>query len=139
MATSEDPARAARRDAGIDLVGAVLVVAGLAQILPGILAFVAPGGFYDALAGYPPENDHFIRDLGSWQIALGAAALFAARRPAWRTPMLAILALQYALHTVSHVVDVGDTDPAWQGPFALVVQLAGVAVLGGLFLRERAR
>ena len=121
------------------MIKAVLVVAGLAQLLPGLLAFVAPGAFYDALAGYPPENHHFITDLGSWQIALGVAALYAATRVEWQVPMLGILTLQYALHAVSHVIDVGDSDPAWQGPFALVAQLVGVVVIGGLFVRERAR
>jgi hypothetical protein len=38
----------------------VLLVLGLAQVVPGIVAFVAPGAFYDALAAYPPENDHFL-------------------------------------------------------------------------------
>jgi hypothetical protein len=121
------------------MVKIVLVVVGLAQLLTGLLAFVAPGAFYDALAGYPPENHHFITDLGSWQIALGAAALYAATRADWHVPMLGILALQYALHAISHVVDVNDSDPAWQGPFALTTQLIGFVVLGALFLRERAR
>ena len=119
------------------MVRAVLVIAGLGQLLPGLLAFVAPGAFYDALAGYPPENHHFIVDLGSWQIALGVAALYAASRPDWHVPMLGILALQYGLHAVSHVIDVNDAEPSWQGPFALVVEAVGVVVLGGLFLRER--
>lgn len=121
------------------MVKAVLVVAGLVQLLTGLLAFLAPGAFYDLFAGYPPENHHFITDLGSWQIALGAAALYAATRADWQVPMLGILALQYALHAVSHVVDLGDSDPAWHGPFALVTQLVGLAILGGLFVRERAR
>ena len=120
-----------------DVGGAVLLVIAAILVLPGILAFVSPGAFYDQIAGYPPRNDHFIRDLGSWQIALGAVALYGARRRAWRTPLLALLALQYALHAVSHVIDVGDTDPAWQGPFALVVQLAGALLLAGLFVREQ--
>ena len=119
-----------------DLVGVVLLVVAAAQLLPGILAAVAPGAFYDALAGYPPENDHFIRDLGSWQIALGLVALLAWRRPAIRPPVLAILAIQYAVHAISHVIDVNDTDPAWQGPFALVLQLVGVVVLTGLAMKE---
>jgi len=134
MATTVPRARA-----GTDLVTVVLAVVGPAQVLPGLLAFLAPGAFYDALAGYPPENDHFIRDLGSWQIALGAAALYGARRAAWRVPLLGLLALQYGLHAVSHVIDVGDTDPGWQGPFALVLQVAGFAVLAALFAREERR
>ena len=126
-----------REHAGTDLVTVVLVVVGLAQLLPGLLAFFAPGAFYDALAGYPPRNDHFLRDLGSWQIALGAIALYGARRQAWRAPLLGLLALQYLLHAISHLINVNDTDPAWQGPFALALQVLGFLALAGLFLRER--
>ena len=133
MATTD----ARRGPAGLDVVTITLVVVGLAQLLPGLLAFLAPGAFYDVLAGFPPRNDHFLRDVGSWQIALGAIALFGARRPAWRQPLLALLALQYLLHGISHLVDVGDSDPAWQGPFALAVQVLGFVVLTALFLRER--
>src|SRR4051812_35730017 len=75
----------------------LLLVVAAAQILPGLFAFLAPAGFYDALAPYPPENHHILRDVGSWQIALGIAAIAAARRPSWRVPMLAILTVQYGL------------------------------------------
>ncbi len=119
-----------------DVAGVVLLVVAAAQLLPGIVAAVAPGAFYDGLAGYPPENHHFIRDLGSWQIALGLLALAAARRPSLRAPVLLALAVQYAVHTISHIVDVNDTDPAWQGPAALALQLLGAVVLTALAIRE---
>jgi hypothetical protein len=136
MGATDAHPHAQARTTPSDLVGVVLLVAAAAQLLPGIVAAVAPGAFYDAIASYPPENDHFIRDLGSWQIALGALALLAARRPGLRAPVLLVLALQYALHAISHIVDVGDTDPAWQGPAALVLQLLGAAVLTVLAFRE---
>ena len=126
----------AHTDARADVVGALLLLVAAAQLLPGILAFVAPGAFYDVLAGFPPENSHFLRDLGSWQIALGLLALLAWRRPALRAPVLAILALQFALHTVSHAIDVNDSDPAWQGPFALVAEAIGAVVLTALAIKE---
>jgi hypothetical protein len=120
-----------------DAAGVVLLVVAAAQLLPGILAVVAPGAFYDQIASYPPENSHFIRDLGSWQIALGLLALAAFRRPALRVPVLLVLAVQYVLHAVSHVIDVDSTDPAWQGPTALVLQLLGAIVLVALAVREQ--
>ena len=123
----------------LDAVDVVLAVVAAAQILPGLLALVAPGTFYAQVGPYPPENDHFVRDLGSWQVALGAAALHAVRRPAWRTPMLAILALQYALHAISHLVDVDASDPSWNGPVALATQVLAAVVLAGLLVRERRR
>jgi hypothetical protein len=122
-----------------DLVDVVLVVVALTQVLPGVLAMLAPGIFYEQIGPYPPENGHFIKDLGSWQIALGVAALIAVRRPAWRLPMLGVLALQYGLHAISHLIDVDESDPSWQGPVALGIQVLGFMVLAGLFLRERGR
>ncbi len=137
MATVQEPLP--RAGARADLVTVVLVVVGVTQLATGLLAFVAPGAFYDLAAGYPPENHHFLRDLGSWNTALGALTLFGARRADWRTPLLGFLALQYVLHTVSHVIDVGDSDPAWQGPFAVITQGLGAVVLSALLVRERGR
>ncbi|HWT94299.1 MAG TPA: DUF4345 family protein [Solirubrobacteraceae bacterium] len=128
------PARARPR---ADLTTTVLLVVAAAQLLPGVIALVAPGAFYDLLAPYPPENAHLSKDLGAWQIALGAAALLAARRPDWRAPMLAVLALQYGLHTISHVIDVGGSDPAWNGPAVLTLQALATLVLLALLLKER--
>ncbi len=137
MATVHQPAPRAGTRA--DLVSAVLTIVGLTQLATGTLALVAPGAFYDAFAGYPPQNDHFIMDLGSWQVALGAIALFGARRPAWRVPLLGFLALQYTLHTIPHILHVDDADTAGHGGFGLATQAFGAVVLAALFLRERGR
>lgn len=120
----------------IDATGVVLLIVAASQLLPGILALVAPAAFYDAVASFPPENHHFIRDVGSWQVALGLVALLAWRRPALRVPVLAILAIQYGLHLVSHVIDVNAGDPAWHGPFGLVAEALGAVVLTALALKE---
>lgn len=137
MATVPDPV--ARASAQTDVVTVVLLVVGFTQLATGVLAFVAPGAFYDLVAGYPPENHHFVKDVGSWNVALGAIALYGARRADWRTPLLGLLALQYALHTVSHVIDAGDSDPGWHSTFALITQGFGAVLLFALFLRERSR
>ena len=137
MATLQQPAPRAQSRA--DVVAIVLAVVGVLQLATGLLAFFAPGAFYDLIASYPPENDHFLKDLGSWNLALGAIALYGARRADWRLPLLGFLALQYGVHAISHVIDVDQADPQWQGTFGLVGQVFGTAVLAALFLRERAR
>ncbi len=119
-----------------DLTGLVLGVVGLTQLVPGVLAFVAPGAFYDTLAPFPPQNDHILRDVGSWQIALGLAALLAIRRPSFRVPMLGVLTLQFALHAISHLIDMDDPDPSWLGPVEFATLVAGTLLIGGLFLKE---
>lgn len=131
---SDDTSRA--HAPATDLVGVVLLVVAATQLATGVLAFVSPGAFYDLVAGYPPENSHFLRDLGSWQVALGLVALAAWRRPAFRAPVLGILALHYVLHAISHAIDVGDADPSWHGPFGLVAQVLGAVVLTALAVRE---
>ncbi len=137
MATVQQPAP--RAGARPDIATLVLVVVGVTQLVTGVLAFFVPGTFYDVVAGYPPQNDHFLMDLGSWQLALGAIALYGARRPAWRTPLLGFLALQYILHTIPHALHVEDSDPQWHGVFGLAGQLFGSLVLTAVFLRERTR
>ena len=122
-----------------DLTGIVLGVAAATQIVPGLLAFLAPGAFYDLLAPFPPQNDHMTRDVGSWQIALGLAAAVAVGRRSWRVPMLAILTLQYALHAMSHLIDVDESDPAWIGPAELVVLAVAALVLAGVLAAEQRR
>ena len=135
MATLQEPApRAATRTGVVPL---VLVVVGVTQVAAGLLAFLAPGAFYDLVAGYPPENGHFLKDIGSWSVALGAIALYGARRADWHVPLLGFLALQYVLHAISHLIDVSDSDPGWHGTFGLATQAFGAIVLLALFLRER--
>jgi hypothetical protein len=117
--------------------GPVLLVVAVSQLVPGLLAFVAPDVFYETLAGFPPRNDHFLRDLGSWQIGLGLVALAAWRLPALRPGVLVALAMQYALHAISHLVDVDAADPGWLGPVTLALQVLGAVVLTTLAIRER--
>jgi hypothetical protein len=66
---------------------------------------------------------------------MGAALLLAVRRPSWRVPVLFLVTLQYALHTLNHLVDIGNTDPGWLGPFnffsLLLLTVVTGWVLGG--------
>jgi hypothetical protein len=106
------------------------------QLLLGAFLVIAPGTFVDKLANYGSgADDHFLRDLGTFYLAVGAALLLAVRRPSWRVPVLFLVALQYALHTINHLVDIGDTDPGWLGPFnffsLLLLTIVTGWVLGG--------
>jgi hypothetical protein len=114
---------------------ALFLLAGV-QLFLGLFLVIAPGTFVDKLANYGSgADDHFLRDVGTFYLAMGAALLLAIRRPSWRVPVLFLVTLQYALHTVNHLVDIGNTDPGWLGPFnflsLLLLTIVTGWVLGG--------
>ncbi len=115
-----------------------LLVLGAVQLAIGLLMALAPGTFFREVGPYPPRNDHYIRDMASWELALAAAAFLAAARPAWRVPVLAFALVHYALHAINHVLDARDADPAWLGPVNLVSIAAGAVILAVLLRRAAA-
>ena len=111
---------------------AILVVFGASQLLLGLAMAVAPGTFFEEIGPYGARNDHYIRDLATFYLALGAAALVAVRRPAWRVPVLAFALAEYVIHAVNHALDVGAADPGWLGPANLVSLVLTAALLAWL-------
>jgi hypothetical protein len=87
------------------------------ELALGLWMVVAPRSFYDQVAafgGYPP---HFIRDVATWQLALGVTLAAAVGRASWRPPLLAFAALQTGLHAINHWVDVDDASSLGLGLF----------------------
>jgi hypothetical protein len=117
---------------------ALLAVFAAGQLLLGALLWLTPGFFHDEIGPYGVRNDHYMGDLATWHLALGAAAFVAVRRQAWRVPVLALAFLQYALHSLNHLIDVGEAEPEWLGP-ANVVLLALVTVLLAWMLQSERR
>jgi hypothetical protein len=76
------------------------------------------------------RNDHYMRDLATFYIALGAAGLVAARRPSWRVPVLALATVEFVLHALNHLADIGNADPKWNGPVTFAAVAASAALLG---------
>jgi len=104
------------------------------QVLTGALLWLAPGFFHDEIGPYGTRNDHYMGDLATWYLALGAATFVAVRRTGWRVPVLALAFIQYALHSLNHVIDVSEADPSWLGP-ANLASLVLATLLLGLMLR----
>lgn len=117
---------------------ALLLVFAAVQIVIGLLLWLTPGFFFEQIGPYGPRNDHYMGDTATWYLASGAALLVAAQRTAWRVPVLFLVAVQYALHSLNHLLDVGEADPSWLGP-ANLVSLALATVLLGWMLREAPR
>ncbi len=109
---------------------ALLLVFGGVQLALGLLMVVAPGTFFEEIGPYPPQNDHYIRDVATFYLALGAVSIIAARHVSWRVPVLAFALIQYLLHAVNHLVDVGDAETEALGPVNLVSIALTAALLG---------
>lgn len=95
----------------------ILLVAAVYHLLLGAFMFFAPGAFYDSLGKFPPENHHYIKDVSTFYIALGTVFFVSVRRRSWRTPVLVFAALEYGIHTLNHLIDVGDAETDFTGWF----------------------
>jgi len=95
----------------------ILMVAAVYHLLLGAFMFFAPGAFYDSLGKFPPKNTHYIKDVSTFYIALGVLFYISVRRRSWRTPVLVFAALEYAIHAINHLVDVGDASSDLTGWF----------------------
>lgn len=92
---------------------------------------LTPAWFFARVAPFGARNDHLLRDLSTVSLALGMAALLAATRPTWRVPVLAITLLQFTLHTLNHLLDLGHAERGWLGPanaLALGLATTGLAL-----------
>jgi hypothetical protein len=116
----------------------LLLALGVTQLALGAFQAIAPGTFFDAVADFGERNDHYLRDVSTLYLALGIVLIMAATRPTWRAPVLAFATLQYAFHSLNHLIDIGDADPGWVGPFDFA-SLALFALLLAYVMRETAR
>jgi hypothetical protein len=111
----------------------LILAVGIAELAIGLWMAISPASFFDTVGGFGAENHHYIRDTSTVYFALGIAMFVAARRPAWRAPVLLTAALQYAFHSLNHLIDVGEAEPSWVGPFEFVTIAMSTAALVYLF------
>ncbi len=109
---------------------AVGVGAGMAAL--GLWAMVDPQSFFERVAMFEPYNQHFLQDLGSFQIGLGAVLLLAGLLSNLDALTVALVGVGTggALHAVSHVIgiDLGGRpaiDIPVFGGLALVLLVVG--------------
>jgi hypothetical protein len=120
------------------VVRVALGVAGAAYVALGLWQAFSPGSFHRALADFGPRNDHTMRDVATFYLALGAALLVALARPSWRAPVLSVAVVESVLHALNHVADSGKAHPSWVGPFdAVTLSLATVALVLTLVAARR--
>ena len=114
----------------------LLIAFALGQLLLGLLLWLTPGFFYDEIGPYPPRNDHYMADLAAFYLALGAVLLVAVRRRSWRLPLLVLALGNYALHSLNHLIDIGESDPSWLGPANFASLLLTALLLGWMVRHE---
>jgi hypothetical protein len=116
----------------------LLIAVAVVQLITGLLLWLTPGFFYDEIGPFGARNDHYMGDVATWYLALGVALLLAVRRPSWRVPVLAIALAQYVLHSINHLIDIGEADPSWLGPADFVALTLGAVLLGWMLKQETA-
>jgi hypothetical protein len=124
-----NPPRSAAVDAKTTLAAEVHRGGGPSTMVVGLAAFalvnlglavfmaVSPHGFYVAVGPFAAFNGHYIRDVSTFYAAIAIAMLIAIRHVSWRVPVLAVATLQYALHSLNHLLDIAQAHPAWLGYF----------------------
>jgi hypothetical protein len=97
-----------------------------------LLMATAPHTFYKDVGPFEAFNPHYIRDVSTFYAALGAGAAVAVRRPSWRVPVLAMTAVEYGLHSLNHLFDIGRAHPTWIGYFDFATLAAATLLLAWL-------
>jgi hypothetical protein len=115
----------------------LLIAFAAGQLVLGLLLWLTPGFFYDDIGPYGPRNDHYMADVATFYLALGAVAFVAVSRERWRVPVLTFALIQYALHSLNHLIDIGKSDPSWLGPANFVSLVLTTVLLGWMLTRER--
>ncbi|MDQ4143357.1 MAG: hypothetical protein M3198_06370 [Actinomycetota bacterium] len=106
----------------------VAIGAGVMLVAFGAWAFFSPRSFFDTVATFEPYNRHFIHDIGSFQIGLGAVLLLSAYLRDALLVALSGVAVGSVFHFVSHLIDrdIGGK-PASDLPLFAVLALVLVA------------
>jgi hypothetical protein len=99
--------------------------------IAGLMTF-APHTFFTDIGPFGAQNDHYLRDTATFNAAFGATLLIAYRRVSWRTPVLFCVALQFALHAINHLADIGAAHPHWLGPADFAALALSTVVLAWL-------
>jgi hypothetical protein len=112
------------------LVRAAVLLLAAVQAALGVWMIAAPASFFAHLGAFGARNDHYLRDVATYNLALAAVAVVAAWRESWRAPVLTFAALQYALHALNHVRDAGSAHASTSGVGDAVSLGVGAVLLG---------
>ncbi len=89
--------------------------------------------FFTSLGPFDAYNSHYIHDTATFEAALGFGFLVSLRRPSWRVPVIAVTTVQFALHTVNHLIDATVAKPPSTGWFDFASLLASTLILAWMW------
>ena len=96
-------------DGMIRFMRALLIAFAAVQLLLGLLLWLTPGFFYDEIGPFGARNDHYMADVATFYLALGTVAFMAVRRPVLARAGAHARAVQYTLHSLNHLIDIGES------------------------------
>lgn len=132
---SDTGARVSPRTRAASTVRVGLIAFAVYHFTVAALMVLAPHTFFTDIGPFGVQNDHYLRDTATFNLAFGVSLTVAYWRVSWRTPVLFCVALQFALHAINHLADIGAAHPHWLGPFDFVSLALATAALAWL-LRE---
>lgn len=103
-----------------------------------LLMAVAPKLFFAHIGPFGVRNDHYIRDTATFNAAFGAGLTVAFWRSSWRVPVLSCVTVQFALHSINHLIDIDQAHPHWLGPADFALLALSTVVLVWLLWAESA-
>ena len=122
---------------------AAKLIAGIAAVFHlgvGLWAFAAPLSFFTNIGPYPPYNQHFLHDIGAFNLGLGAAAVAGIFLSDTLVAVLTALAVAAVMHEIAHITDrlLGGypSDPYTLGGFAVIVLVGLLAAARSLDKRR---
>lgn len=129
---------------GSTLPRVVAIVGGIGFVAIGVWAMVDPRSFFETVARFEPYNQHFLQDIGAFQVGLGVVLLLAGMsgRADALTGALVGVGIAAALHAVSHVVGRelgGAPERDIPGFAAMAVVLLGAGAVRWRHIRGHAR
>jgi hypothetical protein len=115
----------------VNLPRVVAVVGGAGFVAAGVWAMLDPRSFFEIVARFEPYNQHFLQDIGAFQVGLGIVLLLAglSGHADGLTVGLVGVGVAAALHTVSHLVgrDLGGVPGRDIPTFAVIAAILLVA------------
>lgn len=88
-----------------NIVRFALISVGLFHALIGLAQLLAPQWFWQNIGYFPPFNRHYVGDLGSFELPLGLALLWAVRDPRRNVLLIACAVAADLIHALNHVYD----------------------------------